>query len=443
MKVLLLNQCFYPDVMATAQHLTDLAVGLTEEGHEVTVVASDRGYDDSSSRYRRSETWNGIKIIRIPSLALGKRTRWRRALNFASFLISCALRLLLLPRFDVVVALTSPPLISFLGALFVRLKGGRFFFWVMDLNPDEAIAAGWLKENSLTARVLKRFLRYSLLRSEKIIALDQFMKQRIVAKGVPDHSVIILPPWAHDDIVRFDLEGRKAFRRQHNLEKSFVVMYAGNHSPCHPLDTLVEAAHRLSSNKQVVFCFIGGGSEHQKVRDFATRHSLENIVCLPYQPLVSLAASLSAADLHVVVMGDEFVGIVHPCKIYNILTLGTPFLYIGPTPSHISDIAAAIACQNHLRERAAMGVDERSARCHPLTQVVLTARRDVDDVVNSILDQAKRLVEGEQRCPPDIAKMFSRQILMPRMIEVLESRAVKESQTFTPVETPSYMSARR
>ena len=118
MKVLLLNQCFYPDVVATAQHLTDLAVGLAGEGHEVTVVASDRGYDCPSRRFPRREVWNGIKIIRIFSLGLGKQTRWRRAVNFASFLVSCAVRLLLLPRFDVVLALTSPPLISFLGALF-------------------------------------------------------------------------------------------------------------------------------------------------------------------------------------------------------------------------------------------------------------------------------------------------------------------------------------
>src|ERR1700730_3251513 len=214
MKVLLLNQWFYPDVMATAQHLTDLALGLAGEGHEVTVIASDRGYDNPSRRFPRRETWNGIKIIRIPSMALGKGTRWRRALNFASFLINCSSRLLLVPRFDVVVALTSPPLISFLGALFVRIKGGRFFFWVMDLNPDEAIAAGWLKEHSLTANVLKRLLRYSLLHSEKVIALDQFMKQRIVAKGVPEQSVTVLPPWAQADTVRFAREGREAFRRQ-------------------------------------------------------------------------------------------------------------------------------------------------------------------------------------------------------------------------------------
>jgi putative colanic acid biosynthesis glycosyltransferase WcaI len=173
---LLLNQCFYPDVVSTAQHLTDLAVELSNRGHSVTVIASDRGYDDPSIRFVHREQWKGITIIRVASLALGKQTKWRRAANFGSFLINCTLRLLLLPRFDRVVALTSPPLISFLGALFVRLKGGRLFFWVMDLNPDEAIAAGWLKEQSLVARVLRSFLRYSMRHAHRVIVLDRFMK---------------------------------------------------------------------------------------------------------------------------------------------------------------------------------------------------------------------------------------------------------------------------
>src|SRR6476660_3000703 len=161
MKVLLLNQCFYPDVMATAQQLTDLAVGLVEAGHSVTVITSDRGYDDPSRRFARRETWNGVKIVRISSLTPGKQKRGHRAANFAIFLANCAFRVLVSPRFDVVVALTSPPLISFLGALFVRLRGGKFCFWVMDLNPDEAIAAGWLDEKSLPGRLSRRMLNYS------------------------------------------------------------------------------------------------------------------------------------------------------------------------------------------------------------------------------------------------------------------------------------------
>ena len=90
-----------------------------------------------------------------------------------------------------------------------------------------------------------------------------------------------------------------------------------------------------------MFCFIGGGSEFGKVKAFAERRGLKNIVCLPYQPLEGLSASLSSADLHVVVMGDPFVGIVHPCKIYNILAVGLPFLYIGPEVSHITEIMPA------------------------------------------------------------------------------------------------------
>src|SRR5713101_7686711 len=193
MNILLLNQCFYPDVVSTAQHLTDLAVELANRGHRVTVVTSDRGYDDPATRFPRRETWKGIEIIRISSLALGKESVLRRAVNFGSFLINCAARLLLLGRFDSVVALTSPPLISLLGALFVKVKGGRLFFWVMDLNPDEAITAGWLKESSLLAKTLEAFLRYSFRHAERIIVLDRFMKKRILAKGISEQRIVVLP----------------------------------------------------------------------------------------------------------------------------------------------------------------------------------------------------------------------------------------------------------
>ena len=340
MKFLLLNQCFYPDVVSTAQYLTELATELSARGHDVTVIAGDRGYDDPLRRFPRRETWNNIRIIRIPSVSLGKSSRWRRAINFGSFAIVCALRLLMLRRFDVVVALTSPPLISFLGALFVRLKGGKFCFWVMDLNPDEAIAAGWLNERSLVARCLQWMLGYSFKHATQTIVLDRFMRDRVLVKGASVERVTVIPPWSHDDAVEFSVEGREAFRREHRLGDRFVVMYAGNHSPCHPLDTLLGAALELKERDDVAFCFVGGGSEQVKVREFALSHGLRNVKCLPYQPLDQLSSSLSAADLHVVVMGDAFVGIVHPCKIYNIIAVGAPALYIGPQPSHVTDIAS-------------------------------------------------------------------------------------------------------
>lgn len=387
MKILLLNQCFYPDVVSTAQHLTDLAISLASRGHEVTVIASDRGYDDPATRFKRRERWNNIDIIRIPAASFGKSSRLRRVLNFGSFMLLCSLRLLILRRFDVVVALTSPPLISFLAALFVKIKGGKFCFWVMDLNPDEAIAAGWLEQNSATSRVLQRMLKYSLNIASRTIVLDRFMRDRVAAKGVDAARIAVVPPWSHDDHVVYSAAGREEFRQQHGLSDKFVVMYSGNHSPCHPLDTLLDAARTLKEKPEIVFCFIGGGSEQSKVRE----SDLSNVKCLPYQPLSELSKSLSAADLHVVIMGEKFVGIVHPCKIYNILTTGAPVLYIGPEPSHVTDIA-----KQH-------------------GQFFLARPGDVDSVMSAI----QKATESRRR-QPEVS--FSKDKLLSRLIDLVEVR---------------------
>ena len=393
MRILLLNQCFYPDVVSTAQHLTDLAVDLAAQGHKVTVLASGRGYDNPDVRFPARESWKGIDIIRIPTLGLGKKAKWHRAADFASFLACCIMRLLFVPCQDAVVALTSPPLISFVGALFTKIKGGRFYFWVMDLNPDEAVAAGWLREDSFTAKFLQSLLRYSLRHSRRVFVLDRFMKARVLAKGVDEERLAVIAPWSHEEAITYDREGRDAFRAEHGFAGKFVVMYSGNHSPCHPLDTLLAAAELLAAREDIAFCFAGGGSEQKKVKAFAASRGLSNVKCLPYQPLEKLSASLSAADMHAVVMGEPFKGIVHPCKVYNILSLGVPILYIGPAESHITDVVSG------LKE----GAYARSA-LHGETE------RVVAHILAAAAEPGRNSAEA---C--GLARRFSRESLLPRM----------------------------
>jgi colanic acid biosynthesis glycosyl transferase WcaI len=394
MNILLLNQAFYPDVVSTAQHAADLARGLTQAGHKVTVVCSSRGYDDPHVRFPQRETWNDVNIIRIRSTGFGKATKWRRATDFGTFMAICALRLWLLPRFDVVVAMTSPPLISFLSSLAVPSRATRLVFWSMDLNPDEAIAAGWLSEKSLAARVLSLMMLYSLKRAAVVVALDRFMKDRIEAKGIPAAKVLVVPPWSHDDSVRFDPAGREEFRANYKLSDKFVVMYSGNHSPCHPLETLLQAAERLAENEGVAFCFVGGGSEFVKVKQRARDRGLRNVVCIPYQPMEKLSGSLSAADLHVVVMGESYVGIVHPCKIYNVLAIRKPFLYIGPNESHVTDIIGQ-------------------------SDAYVSAHGDVDGVVANILRAMRNPVPGSW-LGAEVETLFSKDRLVPQMIGAIE-----------------------
>lgn len=346
MRFLLLNQTFPPDPAASGQYLADVACALAAEGHEVEVVTSRRGYANPAACYRAQERWRGLRVIRVPSTGLGKSARWRRGMDSLSFLVAAAWITFRGRRPDVVLALTSPPLVACVGALAAHRHRSAFCCWVMDLNPDEAIAAGWLRPGSLTARILESLSRRTLKAAQSVIVLDRFMQDRLAAKGVSNARVI--PLWPQTDRVGFDADAALAFRSRHDLARRFIVLYAGNHSPVHPLGTLLLAAERLAAEPELTFCFIGGGSEFSKVQRLAERLNRRaadrRIVCLPYLPATEFSAALSAANAHVVVLGDSMVGLVHPCKVYNFLGMPAPVLYIGPEPSPITDLWLS-ACQ--------------------------------------------------------------------------------------------------
>src|SRR6185503_15526103 len=170
-------------------------------------------------------------------------------------------------------------------------------------------------------------------------------------------------------------------------------------SPCHPLDTLLAAARELSPRHDVAFCFVGGGSEFEKVKRYAETNELQNTLCLPYQPLDELAMSLSSADLHAVVMGDAFTGIVHPCKIYNILEIASPVLYVGPAAGHIVDVIAKLEDQE-------LVCSVRHGDVGGLTAYISTAA-----------DAARGKRSQSATC---VAASFSKEALLPRIIEVIE-----------------------
>ena len=115
-------------------------------------------------------------------------------------------------------------------------------------------------------------------------------------------------------------------------------MYSGNQTFINPLDTLLKVAKELKFNNSIIIIFIGNGNYHQKIIDFKKKFNLKNVLILDYLPLKNIKYSLNAADIHAVSLGNKMKGIIHPCKIYNLIVLGKPILYFGPRESHIGDI---------------------------------------------------------------------------------------------------------
>jgi glycosyltransferase involved in cell wall biosynthesis len=237
---------------------------------------------------------------------------------------------------------TSPPMIGFMGTFQKWFRNVPTTYWAMDLNPDQLIAMGKITADSPAARFLEGSNRMILRNADLVVALDRFMADRLRPRcpGL-DQKLAIIPPWPHEEHLEPVPHEANPFRRQHGLEGKFVVMYSGNHSPANPLDTLLAAAERLKEDDRFRFLFVGGGIGKKAVEEFVRDRGISNALCLPYQPIETLRYSLSAADVHVVTLGDDMVGIVHPCKIYGAMTVARPVLYVGPRPSHVSDLLDA------------------------------------------------------------------------------------------------------
>jgi colanic acid biosynthesis glycosyl transferase WcaI len=337
--VLVVSQTFVPDPAAVGQHMSDVAFELARRGHDVRVYASARGYENPKAKYPRREMLNGADVRRFGFASFGKKSLVLRVLGTAMFMTRAFLAALFTKNLAGIFFSTSPPLIGLPLCIVGRLRKVPVVFWAMDLNPDQLIALRKLKATDRTAKVLEIVNRFILKNAALIIALDRFMADRLAARGISRSKMLVMPPWSHENqLVPTADRSAAQFRADHGLDGKFIIMYSGNHSPSNPLTTLLEAMVQLKDRKDLRFLFIGGGSGKKEVDAYIRNYDLKNALSLPYQPLADVVHTLSAAHVQVVSLGKPMVGIIHPCKVYGAMAVARPVLFLGPRPSHVSDL---------------------------------------------------------------------------------------------------------
>jgi colanic acid biosynthesis glycosyl transferase WcaI len=331
---LFLSQVYLPDPAAVGQYLADAAAELVRRGHRVVVLTSAGGYDDPSVRFSRREVIDGVQVRRIPWTSFGKRSMALRLLAGLSFTLQAVIRSFAVRTIDAVVVSTTPPLVTAGAVLIGALRRAAIKYWIMDLNPDQLIALGVVSASSPVARAFEWLNRLVLKRAADVVVLDRFMADRVRSKLDVSPKLTILPPWPQEDHLQVVEHADNPFRREHGLEGKIVVMYSGNHSPSNPVTTILQAAARLRDDPSLVFLFVGGGTGKGEVEAVVG----PTIRSLAYQPLKELRYSLSAADVHLVTMGNRMVGVVHPCKVYSALAVARPVLLLGPELCHVTEI---------------------------------------------------------------------------------------------------------
>lgn len=339
MNLVILTQVYFPDTVSVAQHLTDLCLRLEKKGHNITIITSRFGYDNGK-KFKSLEKHGNITIKRVWQTQFGKKYIILRALNFFTFNMSLMVAAILLPKRDVdcILGTTSPPFSGIVGILLSKLKKAPFHFWVMDLQPELSIASGIISKKSINAKIFTYLGNFIIRSCTGIFSLDRFMTSYLVSRGADISRISEIPVWPVNES---EYQGKRTdnpFRIKNEFGDKLVVMFSGNHSKVHPMDTLLEACKNLKENTDLLFAFVGGGVRREQVSIFKKTLNLINIQQFAFQPRETFHISIAASDIQVVIMGDGQVGYTHPNKIYGAMFLGKPILYIGPEESHVSDI---------------------------------------------------------------------------------------------------------
>ncbi len=336
-RVLFLNRSFWPDREATGQFLGELCDDLSID-HEVTIVAGP-SYGAEHDVHAGFRLWSRerrgkVTIIRTWGTRLSKSNLAGRLVNLGTYYLLAAIVAFRLPRPDVIVAETDPPLLGALAAVLKRRWGCRLVYNVRDLYPDIAEVTGGVRSPFLLD-LLRRGNDYAYQRADLIVTLGHDMAKRIVDKGVPAAKVVVVPDWV--DCGRIRPLDSNPFRR--SFGDKFVVMYSGNIGLSQQLEAVLEAAGRLRDDDRILFAIIGEGARKKWLEERARAMGLNNVIFLPYQPLENLGQSLSAADLHLIPLAPGAAGCLVPSKIYGILAAGRPFIAMMEENAEVAQIA--------------------------------------------------------------------------------------------------------
>jgi len=327
MRILIITQYFWPESFK----INDLALGLKERGHEVSVLTAIPNYpkgvffQNYSFWKNNDEKWNGIKIYRCKIFPRGNGVI-RLMLNYISFVFFCSLKVFSIKeKFDKILVYEPSPITVGLPAIVAgRRMKIPYYFWVQDLWPESLSAAGGIK-NKYILGFFEKITKVIYQNSKKILVQSKGFVGFIKKQGDFSDKLIYYPNSA-EKLYRL-LEPIPEY--QSKLPEGFKLLFAGNLGEAQGIDTLVSAA-RIVKEKgiEVNWVFLGDGRQREYYINEVKRIGLEsNFYFLGAFPAETMPYFFSCADALIVSLKkDKIFSLTIPSKLQSYLACGKPIL---------------------------------------------------------------------------------------------------------------------
>jgi len=339
MRIVFIEQFYYPEGWGGAQLPRDVTMDLARAGCDVEVICGSDQYAAAEPGAAIDDPRaSGVRIRRIPRLIGGDihRLKLLRQLWF----YACALPMLLFRRRpDLIVTQTNPPLVVPIAVLASRLHRRPCMIIAQDIYPEVMRAHGMLDGQSWSALLLSRVFRRAYHSARVVVSLGPVMTDRLLAKGVSPGRIIEICNWATGDETVVRGEANR-LRNEWGLAGCFVLLYSGNLGVAHDVETPIRAMRKLSVRVPGLrLVFVGKGSRLAQAKNLVRELGLEDVVQFrAFVPFELLPHSLGLADAALVTLLPGFEGLVVPSKLLGYMARAVPTLYVGPD----SDVARLV-----------------------------------------------------------------------------------------------------
>jgi colanic acid biosynthesis glycosyl transferase WcaI len=366
-KLLFINRSFPPpDKSATGLRLLELVQYLSEQGWDITVLAT-QGRGGHPARLSGK-----VKVERLSIGAQDWPDRW----DGLAFLWSFFWRAMRMPKQDVIITLTDPPFLACVGALLKFFKRtDKLVHWCHDLYPDlwpvqDRKIPKWL------LAILMRINRAAMRAHDVVVAIGFDMAEHLANSGIPPEKIHVIYNWPDvpdavtdvrttSDAVLFANSGY------------FTVMYSGNFGQAHDFSILIDTMklvqdHEINGDgvgQPVHFILAGDGSKLPEVREQIETLGLTNVTFLKPQPTRRLADLLQSGEVHIATMKADAAGLLAPSKVNSALGLGKPCLFIGPARAHQAQLIT------EFQAGKVVDVSDPNAKFH-MAEAILSYARD-------------------------------------------------------------------
>jgi len=352
MRVLIVTQYFWPEDF----RINDLARGLRERGHEVTVYTGKPNYP--GGRFfpgygffgQGNESYDGIRVNRVPLIARGNSSGFRLALNYASFAIIASLLAPFRARgdFDVILVYEPSPVTVGIPALVLKaLKGAPLLFWVQDLWPEtlvatDAVRASWI------LKCVDRLVRFIYRGCERILVQSVTFVESIQRFGIARERILYFPNSAEGLYQPITLKPDAPERTQ--IPEGFKVMFAGNVGAAQDFETILGAAERLRNETAIQWIILGEGRLLSWVESEVKERGLErSIHLLGRHPVESMPRFFALANAMLVTLRrDPILAMTIPARVQSYLACARPIVAAldGEGARIIDEAGAGVAARS-------------------------------------------------------------------------------------------------